>query len=74
MATKRRRIGPRRINQPAPLWVQQLLHGIRPDRRDPATELGMFDWLIGDRDDQLGLPPYDSDEGHWLRRRVGGGF
>ena len=72
MPTKRRRIGPKRINQPVPLWAQQLLNGERPDRRDPEVEAGTFAWLLGDP--VPGLPPYDSDEGASLRERVGGGL
>jgi hypothetical protein len=72
MATKRRKIGPTRINQPVPLWAWQLLHGERPDRRDPEVESGLFGWLLGDP--VPGLPPYDSDEGVRLRHGAGGGL
>jgi hypothetical protein len=70
MGTKRRKLPVRRLNEPVPVWALQLLHGIKPDRRDPETEAGMFGWLIGDR--VSGLPDYESDEAEWLRRRVGG--
>jgi hypothetical protein len=72
MPTKRRKIGPKRINQPMPLWAWQLLHGERPDRRDPEVESGLFGWLLGDP--VPGLPEYSSPEGQWLRERVGGGL
>jgi hypothetical protein len=70
MPTKRRRIGPKRINQAPPHWAWLLLNGERPDRSDPEVEVGLFSWLLGDP--IPGLPPYDSDEGAWLRNRVGG--
>jgi hypothetical protein len=70
MPTKRRKLGPRRINRPIPLWAAQLLAGERPDRRDPETEAGLFAWLIGDP--IPGLPPRDSEEARRLIDEVGG--
>jgi hypothetical protein len=67
MPTKRRRIGPKRINQPMPMWAWQLLNGERPDRRDPEVEAGMFAWLLGDP--IPGLPDYETAEAHRLRDR-----
>jgi hypothetical protein len=69
VATKRRKIPPRRINEPAPLWAERLLAGERPDVRDLEVECGMLGWLIGDR--VPGLPPYDSAEGARLRAVAG---
>jgi hypothetical protein len=70
MPTKRRKIGPRRIKRPIPFWCAQLLAAQRPDW-GPETEQGLFDWLVGDRDDELGLPPWESAEGQQLRDAVG---
>jgi hypothetical protein len=70
MPTKRRRIGPARINQPVPHWAWLLLNGELPDRRDPEVEAGMLGWLIGDQ--VPGLPDYESPEARELRARVGG--
>jgi hypothetical protein len=69
MTTKRRKIGPRRINESIPHWAMQLLRGERPDRRDPAVEVGLFGWLLGDP--VAGLPEYESDEGCRLRQQAG---
>jgi hypothetical protein len=72
VTTKRRRIGPTRVNRPMPLWAWQLLNGQLPDRNDPEVEAGTLGWLLGD--EVPGLPEYSSDEGRQLRDRVGGGL
>jgi hypothetical protein len=70
MATKRRRIPPRKINERTPAWAMQLLAGERPDRNDPEVEAGLFGWLLDDH--VPGLPSYSSEAGQKLRDRVGG--
>jgi hypothetical protein len=68
--TKRRKIPPRRINEPVPEWAQLLLAGEQPDRRDPEVEVGLFAWLIGDP--VAGLPDHDTIEAEQLIARAGG--
>jgi hypothetical protein len=53
------------------MWAWRLLNGECPDRRDPEVESGLMTWLIGDRDDELGLPPWSSQEGQRLRDAAG---
>jgi hypothetical protein len=64
MATKRRKIPPRRINEPTPLWAQRLLAGERPER-DSAEDVEFFNWAFCG-DPVPGLPPADSPEGYQL--------
>jgi hypothetical protein len=70
VATKRRKILPRRIGRPIPSWVAQLLAGKQPDRRDSEVEMGLFAWLIGDA--IPGLPDHDTIEAEQLIERAGG--
>jgi hypothetical protein len=70
MATKRRKILPRRIGRPVPPWAERLLAGEQPDRRDPEVESGTFAWLIGEV--IPGLPDYDTLEAARLIERAGG--
>jgi hypothetical protein len=67
MATKRRKIGPKRLGRPD--WIERMLRGDQMSPDDPSV--GTFDWLLSDPDPYFGLPRYMSDEGHRLRLRSG---
>jgi hypothetical protein len=65
MATKRRKIGPRLINQPVPPWAVRLVNeGVRPREGEDGSH-EWFGWLYcGDA--VPGLPSADSPEGQRL--------
>jgi hypothetical protein len=68
MTTKRRKIGPRLINQQTPAWVVRLLNeNVAPRAGEPGAD-EWFGWMFCD-ERVPGLPQSDTPEGNaiWLR-------
>jgi hypothetical protein len=65
MATKRKKLPPRRVNQPMPAWAARLINdGVAPREGDDGSD-EWFGWMFcGDA--VPGLPAADSPEGQRL--------
>jgi hypothetical protein len=68
VATKRRKIPPKRINEPLPAWVARLLAGQRPEKDGPDWGAWIGWYYL--RDEVPGLPDPMSVEGRAILARA----